>query len=240
MSHELRTPLNVVIGYSALLKEGVLGEVNPKQQDVLGKMLARANDQLKMINSILETTQIGAGAVSVLCREANLNELLDEIKSIYDLPTNKKIMLHWQYSSEFPVVTVDREKIKHILQNMIDNAIKFTEKGSITVSVRHIAAPGILELKVADTGVGIPKAMLPSIFEMFRQVDSSERRQYGGVGLGLYIVKQLTELLGGRVGVESEEGKGSTFLVTLPCAVAEGADSVQRISGQLISCNEIY
>jgi len=231
-----------VIGYSALLKEGVLGEVNAKQQEALGKMLARANDQLKMINSILETTQIGAGAVSAVCQEANLNELLDEIRSTYVLPTNNETTLHWQYSSEFPVVAVDREKLKHILQNIINNAIKFTEKGSITVSVRHLAEPGVLELKVTDTGVGIPKAMLPSIFEMFRQVDSSERRQFGGVGLGLYIVKQLTDLLEGSVEVESEEGKGSTFLVTLPCALAadELADGIQPTAGQATSSNGFF
>ena len=242
MSHELRTPLNAVIGYSALLKDGVLGEVNAQQQEALGKMLARANDQLKMINSILETTQIGAGAVSAVCQEANLNELLDEIRSAYVLPTNKETTLHWQYSSKFPVVAVDREKLKHILQNIINNAIKFTEKGSITVSVRHLAKPAVLELKVTDTGVGIPKAMLPSIFEMFRQVDSSERRQFGGVGLGLYIVKQLTDLLGGSVEVESEEGKGSTFLVTLPCALAadEVADGIQPMAAQTTSANGFF
>jgi signal transduction histidine kinase len=171
-----------------------------------------------MINSILHATQIGAGAVSLVREELNLCEFLDEIRSGYDLPTNKEVTLHWEYGSGFPVIETDSDKLKHILQNLIDNAIKFTEKGSITVSVQHLAEPGVVEFKVTDTGVGIPKAMLPVIFEMFRQVDSSERRSFEGVGLGLYIVKQLTELIGGRVEVESEEGKGSTFIVAIPSA----------------------
>jgi signal transduction histidine kinase len=216
VSHELRTPLNVVIGYSAMLQEGILGEVNPKQEEVLGKMLDRANDQLKLINSILQATQIGAGTVSVIRENVSLKEFIEELKSRYDFPFKKEITLQWQYSSELPLLNTDSDKLKHILQNIIDNAIKFTEKGRIIVSVQSMSESGTIEFKVTDTGVGIPKAMQPVIFEMFRQVDSSENRPFEGVGLGLYIVKKLAEILGGKVEVESEEGQGSTFIVTLP------------------------
>jgi signal transduction histidine kinase len=216
VSHELRTPLNVVIGYSAMLQEGILGEINAKQEEVLGKMLDRASDQLKLINSILQATQIGAGTVSVIREDVNLKKFIEEIKSRYDLPLKKEITLQWQYSSELPIVNTDSDKLKHILQNIIDNAIKFTEKGRIIVAVQSMSDSGVIEFKVTDTGVGIPRAMLPVIFEMFRQVDSSENRSFEGVGLGLYIVKKLADILGGKVEVESEEGKGSTFIVTLP------------------------
>jgi signal transduction histidine kinase len=123
-----------------------------------------------------------------------------------------------------PVVKTDSEKLKHILQNLINNAIKFTERGSVTISARLTptglspqASATFVEFKVADTGGGIAEEFLPVIFEKFRQVDSSETRPYGGVGMGLYIVKKFTELLGGGVEVESEPGKGSTFTVTIPC-----------------------
>ena len=217
MSHELRTPLNVVIGYSAMLKEGMLGDVNPKQVEALGKVLARTHDQLRMINSILQATQIRAGSVKVTREELDLNEFLDEMRSDYDLRTNEKeVALHWSYCSQFPAIKADGDKLKHILQNLIDNAIKFTEKGRITISVRHIDNPDSLEFEVADTGIGIPESRRGDIFEMFRQLDSSESRPFEGVGVGLYIVKKLTELLEGSIKLQSEEGKGSTFVVRIP------------------------
>jgi signal transduction histidine kinase len=218
VSHELRTPLNVVVGYSAMLREGLLGEVNPRQREALAKVLGRAKDQLGMINSILEAAQIGAGAVTVLRKNVNLSEILDEMRVGYDIPRNKEIALHWDYPPEL-LVAVDGEKLKHILQNIIDNAIKFTEKGSITISVRHVEEPGLVQFKITDTGIGIPKALLPTIFEKFRQADSSDNRSFEGVGLGLYIVKCLIDLMGGRVEVESEEGKGSTFTLAIPVEV---------------------
>jgi len=224
----------VVIGYSAMLKEGILGEINAKQKDVLGKVLARANDQLQMIDSILQATQIGAGAVTAVRHEVDLNEFFEAIRSGYDLPLQKEIALHWERCGELPTIMSDGEKLKHILQNIIGNAIKFTQKGRITISLRHIPDPGVLEFKVTDTGVGIPKEMLPVIFEMFRQADSSENRPFDGVGLGLYIVKKFVELLGGQVAVKSDEGKGSTFTVTIPVPVFDQqTDSLDQASARL-------
>jgi signal transduction histidine kinase len=134
----------------------------------------------------------------------------------YVLPTNKELTLSWEYSSG-TVIKSDRERLKHILQNLINNAIKFTAKGKITISARYITESRAVEFRVADTGIGIPNDKIPLIFEMFHQVDSSETRPYGGVGLGLYIVKNFTEMLGGQVRVESELEKGSVFTVTIPC-----------------------
>ena len=216
MSHELKSPLNVVIGYSVALKEGILGDLNPSQQEALGKVLDRANDLLNMINGLLNASQIGAGAVNIVRREFHLSEFLDEIRADYDISRTKEIAVNWKYPRELPVVNLDIEKLKQILQNIINNAIKFTEIGSITISAQYMAEQDVVRFEITDTGIGIPRVLLPTIFEKFRQGDSSDKRSFEGVGLGLYIVKCLTDLMGGRVTVESEVGRGSTFIVTIP------------------------
>ena len=216
MSHELRTPLNVVMGYAGMMKDGLLGDLNPKQQEALEKIINRANDQLTLVNNILFATVLEAEKLKVDMHEVNLGDFLNQLRSIYDAPINKEITLSWNYPVELPFVRTDSGKLKQILRNLIDNAIKFTDKGSVTVSAGYIPDAKTVQFKVADTGIGISKETLPIIFEKFRQADSSETRPYGGVGLGLYIVKKLAESLGGKVEVESELGKGSTFTVTLP------------------------
>ncbi len=230
MSHELRTPLNVVMGYTTMVKDGILGEINPEQKMALQKVMDRARDQLAMITSILQVTQMEAEAGTAECSEMELGDLLEEIRSTFDVFPDKGITLRWDYPPDLPAVKSDREKLKHILQNLIHNAIKFTDKGYVTVSAWYVHGAERVEFKVADTGIGIPKETLPVIFEMFRQADSSERRSYEGIGLGLYIVKKYAELLGGTVEVESKPGEGSIFMVTIPCESKQdgnnrGADS---------------
>lgn len=219
MSHELRTPLNTIVGYTEMIKDKMLGEVRPEQERALGKVLTRSKDLLGMITGILEATSIGTGAVRVENTEVRLGEFFNELKLIYDSRMmKKKLALHWDYSADLPVVKTDREKLKHILQNLVHNAIKFTDTGHVTVSAHYRPKSRAVEFQVADSGIGISEAYLPSIFEIFQQVDSSETRVYGGVGVGLYIVKKFTDLLGGTVEVKSKPGKGSTFRVTIPCA----------------------
>jgi signal transduction histidine kinase len=118
-----------------------------------------------------------------------------------------------------PCVNTDCEKLKHILQNLINNAVKFTDKGWVTISARYLHQVKRLTFQVADSGIGISQEEFPIIFEKFRQVDSSDSRTYGGVGLGLFIVKRFTEMIDGELSVSSEIGKGSTFTVTLPIDV---------------------
>ena len=216
MSHELRTPLNVIAGYAEMTKQGIFGEINAEQHNALGKILGHSKDLLGMIGGILQATKIEAEAVNVAKEEVALGELLNEIKSSYAGSLDKDLNLRWDYPSELPCVTTDGEKLKHILQNLINNAIKFTDRGSITINVGDLADSGKIAFKVADTGIGISEEELPFIFEKFRQVDGSATRTYGGVGLGLFIVKKFTERLGGELSVSSELGKGSTFTVTLP------------------------
>lgn len=217
MSHELRTPLNIVMGYTGMIKDKMLGEISQEQEKALRKVLSRSNDLLSMVSSIMQATSIEAGEIKVEIYEVSLGNFLDELRPAYEVTLDKELILNWDYPSDLPVVKSDSEKLKQILQNLISNAIKFTEKGNVTISARHIPEAKAVEFKVADTGIGIPKEALPVIFEKFRQADSSETRPYGGVGIGLYIVKKFTELLGGTVEVESELGKGSTFTVRIPC-----------------------
>jgi signal transduction histidine kinase len=217
MSHELRTPLNVVMGYTGMMKEGVLGPINDQQGRALEKVIGRSTDLLVMISQILQATSIEAGKVQVERREFDLTDFLDGIKSNYEFPLGKEIALYWEYSAEHPMIQGDAAKLKHILQNLITNAIKFTERGSVTVRARLNSATRTVQFDVVDTGIGIQKDMIGNVFDIFHQVDSSETRSYGGVGLGLYIVKKYTELLRGTISVESEYGCGSTFTLSVPC-----------------------
>jgi len=216
MSHELRTPLSAVMGYAAMLQDGVLGEVHLEQAEALRVIENQTRDLLNMINTILEATKIEAGAAVIQSQQTDLKLFLDEIRSTYDISLKKDVSLIWDYDGDLPPIITDPAKLKHILQNLINNAIKFTHEGQVALSARYVPQLHQVELRVSDTGVGIPPEMQSVIFERFRQVDSSDTRLYGGVGLGLYIAKSFTEMLGGALAVASEAGKGSVFTLALP------------------------
>jgi signal transduction histidine kinase len=216
MSHELRTPLNVIMGYTGMIKERILGDVNAEQERALEKVIARSSDLLIMINQILQATSIEAGKVQVEKQVLHLKNFLEGLKSNYEVPLNKGISVNWDCPVDALTVETDSAKLKHILQNLINNAIKFTEQGSVNIAARHIPEARAIEFQVADTGIGISEEMLPSVFEIFHQVDSSETRTYGGVGIGLYIVKKYTDLLGGKIEVKSTLEKGTIFTLTIP------------------------
>lgn len=220
ISHELRTPINVVKGYTQLLKDGVLGETNSQQTAAVNTIAARSKDLLDMINSLLYATSLEGKGARLEAREVSLKDFLLELKTDYEPQSGKEISLIWDYPGELPNIETDGPKLKQILQNIINNAIKFTERGAVTTSVRYFSDAKKVEFIVADTGIGISKAEMPYIFERFHQVDSSQTRPFEGVGLGLYIAKEFTELLGGKVTVESEPDKGSTFTIAIPCEIA--------------------
>jgi len=219
MSHELRTPINVVMGYAQLLKDGALGDTNPEQAAAIGTIAARSKDLLDMINSLLYATSLEGNAARLEAGEVRLKDFLVELETDYKPQSTNEIELIWDYPEELPNIETDGAKLRQILQNIINNAIKFTEKGVITTSVRYLSDGKRVEFVVADTGIGIPRDETPYIFERFRQVDSSETRSFEGVGLGLYIVKEFTALLGGKISVESELEKGSTFTLTIPSEI---------------------
>jgi signal transduction histidine kinase/HAMP domain-containing protein len=219
MSHELRTPLNVITGYAEVLGQGVLGEIQREQMHAVQTISYQSRELLRMINEILQVGSIEAGRVKAHCENVNLLDFLAELRLGYQILSNKEISLNWNVPARLPIVCTDGEKLKHVLQNLINNAIKFTENGSITVFAE--CSSETIEFKVKDTGIGMPQDMLPSIFQMFRQLDSSSTRSYGGSGVGLYIVKKFVDLLGGTIEVESTLGEGSTFTVTLPFNISD-------------------
>jgi signal transduction histidine kinase len=223
MSHELRTPLNVIKGYAEVTKEKTFGELNAEQMYALEKISSHATDLAHMINSILQVTTIEANTVKVEWRQLNPSDILDVLQSDYRVRANKALEILWDYPAHLPLLTTDDEKLKAILQNLVNNALKFTEKGTIRVSARHVIDARAIEFKVADTGLGIAHDKLPLVFDMFKQADSSATRKHDGVGLGLYIVKKFVDLLGGQISVQSKLGEGSTFVVAFPLNTASRA-----------------
>ena len=217
MSHELRTPLIAIMGYAGLMEDEVLGKNSLEQAKAVRVIRKRADDLLVMIRGILEATKIEAGSVMVEQEEVDFRTLFDDLRESYIAPLDKQVTLRWDYESDLPVAKTDGGKLRQILQNLINNAMKFTHQGEVIISAKYVREARCVQVRVTDTGIGIPEEMRSVIFEKFRQLDSSDIRLYEGVGLGLYIVKQFTELLGGAVGVDSTPGEGSVFTVTFPC-----------------------
>ena len=224
MSHELRSPLNVVIGYVDLLMEGDMGAMNAEQNDALERVRQHALQLLELIRETLDVNRLEAGLLPLDLDTFTVHEFLDDLKD--SIPTDwmkRDVMLAWNPPNGAIVIRSDRAKLKKVLRNLIHNALKFTDRGSVTVNT--VADNGWVEFAVSDTGIGISAESLPVIFEMFRQVDGSTTRRYGGVGLGLYIVKQLVRGLGGDVTVSSRVGVGSTFRVRLRRADAKSREA---------------
>lgn len=216
MSHELRTPLNVIIGYAQLMAEETFGPLTEEQSDILQRIGKNTRELLDLINATLDLSRLqNQQRLSLTIQEvrgsALLAELEQEMRQLHRKPTVKLI---WKTTEDLPSLYTDSLKLKMVLKNLITNAMKFTDAGVITITA-ETATDGV-EFSVVDTGIGISREALPIIFDPFRQADSSSTRRHGGVGLGLYIVRQLVDLLGGRVSVESEVGHGSTFRVWMP------------------------
>ncbi len=214
MSHELRTPLNAILGYNDLLIEGAYGPPNAEQKGALERIRHSAGELLELINATLDVTRLEAGSLPVHWRTVVLPGLLREVQASAAASSKDSVRLVLDIAGSLPAVESDPLKLKVILKNLVGNAMKFTDTG--TVTVRAVTAAGGVEFSVSDTGPGIAPEVLPVIFEPFRQGDSSATRRHGGVGLGLYIARQLVTLLGGTIAVESKLGHGSTFRVWLP------------------------
>lgn len=221
MSHELRTPLTAIIGFSELLLEDVMGTVNAEQRESLREILVNGENLLQLINGLLDLEKIESGKMEVSVGPILMKELLDRVhRMILSLLQKKGHTFEMEIPEDFPIVYTDERKVQQILLNLVSNAIKFTPNGGkISISVLHKAegpGGGQLEISVADTGIGIHKKDTSAVFESFRQVDSSFTREYQGTGLGLALVKQFVEILGGTIRMESEVGKGSRFIFTIP------------------------
>jgi GAF domain-containing protein len=216
MSHELRTPLNAIIGFSEVLGERLFGELNEKQAEYTDDILTSGRHLLSLINEILDLSKVEAGRMELETTTFDLPLAIDNARTfVRERATNHEITLDVKVDERIGDIVGDERKIKQILLNLLSNAVKFTPQGGrITISARPIAAA--VEISVTDTGIGIAEQDQPKVFEEFRQVGNDNAKKIEGTGLGLTLAKKFVELHGGRIWVESELGKGSTFVFTLP------------------------
>jgi signal transduction histidine kinase len=221
VSHELRTPLNIIVGYTDLMLDGTLTQP-AEQNEALGRIHQQSRQLLDLIQSMLDLNRMEAGGIPLVLEEFAVAPAIDALRA--GLPAGwckPGVAVSWDAGDPGAVMRSDRGKLELILRNLIHNALKYTEQGSVVVSARADPQRGRIDFAVADTGQGIAAEDLNGIFEMFRQGSNGPPRG-GGVGLGLYIVKQLTDALGGDIAVDSRPGAGSRFVVSLP-AVAPAA-----------------
>lgn len=220
MSHELRTPLTSVIGYSIILEGRTQGELNAKQMLFVENILKSSKHLLDLINNILEMAKIEAGKLEMSLEEISVPDTINEIlKLIKENAAEHSIIMKTDFDPELKSIKADRRAFKQILFNLLSNAIKFSKQqgGIVTVSAKKEG--DLAKISVLDTGIGIKEEELPRLFRKFEQLDSGTSRKYEGTGLGLAITKQLVELHGGRIRVESRYGEGSNFIFSLPIAV---------------------
>jgi signal transduction histidine kinase len=219
MSHELRTPLNVIMGYTEMLEDAATDD----PAAALARIRNASRELLELIEATLDLNRLESGIDATRIEPVRLDALAVELaEELGAVPRPAAVQLAW---SAIPAVTLatDRRKLRTVVKNLVGNALKFTAAGRVTVGA--VCNGPTVVLTVTDTGIGIPTAEQPHIFDKFRQVDSSDRRSYGGVGLGLHIVQRLVDQLGGTIAVASEPGAGSTFTVILP---RTGPSSTQR------------
>ncbi len=220
MSHELRTPLQSIIGYTELVMEELKMEDDAKHLNDLGRVISNGERLLKLINSVLDLAKIEAGRMDLDLTEVRLSSLVDEaLGSVGSLLEKSRIQVDKEVDDGSALPVADPEKILHILINLLGNACKFSQDGQIHIRALHRDAH--IYLSVADTGIGMTPEQQQHIFDPFRQADSSTTRKYQGSGLGLSITRQLCELMGGSIRVESEEGKGACFIVDIPLPIQQ-------------------
>jgi two-component system, NarL family, sensor histidine kinase BarA len=224
MSHELRTPLNGILGYAELLQSDL---VDPEQRRFARAIETSGNHLLSLVNTVLDMERVASGKMEVVVAPANLRELVVEVVSAHrSSALAKKLLLLSTVEPTLPETALcDRVKLVQVLNNLMHNAIKFTDKGSVGLTLSRQGVD--LLITVADTGPGIAKALHTAVFEKFVQVDSSDGRAHGGTGLGLAIVKEMVELMGGQVTIESSIGAGSKFCVRVPVLSVEESSCSQ-------------
>ena len=218
VSHEFRTPLNLIMGYTEMMHEELMGKITAEQRTCLERVMRASDDLLALVTNMLQAGNIETGCVEITKREVCVADLLRELQGEFPMPVEKDLEFFWEVPANLPLLFTDAEKLKDVLRQLVSNALKFTERGHVMVSSRSLASAGKMEITVSDTGVGIAEHVLPVLFEKYRQLDSSIARTYEGMGLGLFIAKKLTGLLGGELKVMSRPGMGSTFTVALPLA----------------------
>ncbi len=227
ISHELRTPLNFITGFVSILEDRLTDQMTPELKNYFARVDEGADRMLHLVNDLLDVAGIQSGRLSLRRQLCNYLDLVEKVSSqMLILAEARQIQLEFSVEPDLELISVDETRICQVLANLVTNAIKFTEPGG-KVLVRAFARGDELVTEIQDTGSGIAAEDLPKLFQRFQQVDMSSTRRVGGTGLGLSICKGLVELHGGRIGVESQTGKGSTFWFVLPLP-ARGATLKER------------
>ncbi len=218
MSHELRTPLNAILGYTELLVDGIYGDLSPKAGDVMTRIDRSGKHLLGLINDVLDLSKIEAGQLELALADYSLTEVVHAVVTqVEALAAEKGLILQVAVAPDLPAGRGDERRLAQVLLNLVGNAIKFTEVGSVRIAAYREGDAFVVS--VADTGPGIAEADRQRIFEEFQQADSSTTRKKGGTGLGLSIAKRIVELHGGQLWVDSAVGRGSTFSFRVPVRV---------------------
>src|SRR5260221_2296738 len=227
MSHELRTPLNAISGFTSIMLENMSGEIDDDARHMLERVYSNGQHLLTLINQLLDLAKIEAGRIEIVSKPFSPRVLVEQWQSqINVLAQQKQLAFEVSVDSTLPeTLDGDATRITQIVFNLMSNAIKFTEKGSVKLTLRR--HPTTWQIQVSDTGAGIPPHALDYIFEEFRQVDGSSTREKGGTGLGLAIARNLSRMMNGDIVVTSELGKGSTFTVMLPLREQPQSEAAQ-------------
>jgi signal transduction histidine kinase len=206
-----------MLGYTSMLLQGVAGEIEPPVKRQVGRIASNGRHLLTIINEILDISRIEAGRMPLNRSTFKIPDLVSEVKAeLEPIIMRSKLSVTLQLPKDLVPISSDRQKVKQIILNLLSNALKFTHHGGVTIAARRNARERTVTLSVTDTGIGIASSAQDRIFEDFRQLDNSPTRPYGGTGLGLSICRRLAQMLGGRITVQSQVGKGSTFMLTLP------------------------
>ena len=214
-SHQLKTPLGIIRGYTALLRDGAYGEMDPRAREVVEKIEFAAEDLVNLVDNVIDLRKVEEGRIEYQMENFDFIKMARQAADeLGHMTTSKGLNLSFDAPEGTLFIYGDQQKLRHVIQNLIDNAVKYTEKGFVKVKVEE--KDGNVIVSVADSGIGIPADVQPFLFEEFIR-DERVKREIRGSGLGLHVAKIFTEAHGGKVWVESEgEGKGSTFFMSIP------------------------
>jgi signal transduction histidine kinase len=229
LSHELRTPINSITGYASILDDEVAGSLSEVQHQYLRKILTGADNLMALVEDLLDISRVQAGKFTVTPEWTDFREVaLSVIENLTPLADRRHLILLDEVPADLPPVLADGRRIGQVLNNLVINAIKFTPQNG-KISVRAFLEGGALRCEVKDMGIGITREDIPRLFKRFSQLDMSSTRKAGGTGLGLSIANAIIEAHGGKIGVESEVGQGSSFWFSIPTKWLGVSPTVQSI-----------